>query len=131
MSAPPTRRALVALLVVSSLAFGGCLTLDPAAETDTSQSDVFADVSATESWSGPGVRTEVTLRSTDAVEDVTTLTVVDESGKTFYTTTVDPGERTLTFSLPAHQNVTLVASDSVNSSTVETLNVTTTGERVF
>lgn len=113
------------------LAFGGCLTVGPTAEADTSGSAVFESVSATESWSGTGVRTQVTLKSTPEAGTVTTISVVEASGRTFRTTKLDPGQTTVILSLPAHANVTLVASDSVNSSTVGTLNVTTGGDRVF
>ncbi|ELZ33378.1 hypothetical protein C474_04840 [Halogeometricum pallidum JCM 14848] len=122
---------LAAFLVVCSVAFGGCLTVGPTAEADTSDSAVFERVSATEPWSGTGVRTRVTLKSTPEAGTVTTISVVEASGRTFRTTELDPGQTTVILSLPAHANVTLVASDSVNSSTVGTLNVTTGGERVF
>ncbi|MDS0299705.1 hypothetical protein NDI76_13230 [Halogeometricum sp. S1BR25-6] len=124
------RRSLVALLVVSTLAFGGCLTVGPTVEADTGGSAVFDRVSATESWSGTGVRTAITLKSTPAVEDVTTISVVDESGRTFLTTTVHPGQTRVVVSLPAQSNATVVASDSVNSSTVEKLNVTVGGNAI-
>lgn len=123
-------RVILAMLVVFSLSLGGCLTLNPSVSADTSNSTVFKSVSATEPWSGPGVRVNATLRSSNDAGNVTTLTVIEENGRTYQTISVGSGQTTVILSLPAHQNATIVASNSVNSTTIEKLNVTTGGDKI-
>lgn len=130
MSAVSRGPVLLAATVAFALVSGGCLTLDPAVSADTGNSTVFEDVSATESWSGPGVRVNATLRSTPEARDVTTITVVKENGRTYWTFGVDSGQTTVILSLPANQNATIVASNSVNSTTIEKLNVTASGTEI-
>ncbi len=131
MSGSSYTRICVATILVFTLSLSGCVTVDPVVTADTSDSTVFKQVSATEPWSGSGVRTEATLRPSDEAKNVTTITVIKENGRTFQTTSVDSGQTTVILSLPAHQNVTLVASNSVNSTTIEKLNVTTSGDKIL
>lgn len=123
------RTLLVTTLVVALL--GGCLTLGPTVDGPFEDSTVFERVTPTESWSGPGVRVTATLRSTPDASDVTTISVIRADGQPYHTTSLDPGQSTVVFSLPADERVTIVASNSVNSTTIETLNVTTGGDRVL
>ena len=132
MSRSSRRRVLLATVVVFALAFSGCLTLNPTvATTDTNNSAVFADLSPTESWSGATVRTNATLQSTSAASNVTTITVIQENGRVYSTKSVDSGQSTVILSLPPNQNATIVASNSVNSTTISTVNVTTSGNKLF
>jgi|AntDeeMetagen134_2_1112570.scaffolds.fasta_scaffold04519_2 hypothetical protein len=131
MSNPSWRRVLVAALVVAGLAFGGCLTLDPSITAETSDSAVFESVSATEPWTGSGVRVNATLRSTGAAGNVTQLTVIKANGRSFQTIGVDPGQATVVFTVPANRNATIVASNTANSTTIETVNVTAGGNEVL
>lgn len=125
------RRVLAALVVVAGVWSGGCLTLAPGVEADTGGSAVFASVSVDESWAGSHVRATVTLTDAPAAKNVTRITVVTEDGVPFAGADLEPGQRTVVLELPANANATLVATDTVNGTTVETLNVTTTGEEVF
>jgi hypothetical protein len=99
--------------------------------TDTNNSAVFEELSPTGFWTGPSVRTNATLQSTSAASNVTTITVVQENGRVFSTTSVASGQSTVILPLPSNQNATLVASNSVNSTTISTVNVTTGGSKLF
>jgi hypothetical protein len=99
--------------------------------TDTDNSAVFEEFSATGSWTGPSVRTNATLQSTSAASNVTTITVVRENGRVFSTKNVGSGQSAVILSLPSNQNATIVASNSVNSTTISTVNVTTGGDKLF
>ncbi|AUV83826.1 hypothetical protein C2R22_00390 [Salinigranum rubrum] len=126
----PHKRALLTTIVACSLVFSGCLTLSPTVSADTNNSTVVEHISATEPWSGPGIRTKISLKSSDNGSNVTTITAIEEDGQTFQSTQVDAGQTTVILSLPAHQDAILVASNSVNSTTIEKLNVTTSGRKV-
>jgi hypothetical protein len=130
MPVTPPSRTLLAAVLVCSLVLGGCLTLSPTVSADTSDSAVFEDLSPTESWSGAGIRVNATLRSTSAASNVTTITVVQENGRTYETVEVDSGQSTVILTLPPNARATLVASNSVNSTTIEELNVTTGGTEI-
>jgi hypothetical protein len=131
MSKTPTGRALLAAMVVCSLALGGCLTLDPTVSADTDDSAVFEDLSVTESWSGSSVRVNATLRSTPEATNVTTITVIRANGRPYETKSVESGQSTVILTLPSNADATVVASNSVNATTVDTLNVTTGGNRLL
>ena len=130
MSKTPAGRALLAAMVVCSLALGGCLTLDPTVSADTDDSAVFEDLSVTESWSGSSVRVNATLRSTPEATNVTTITVIRANGRPYETKSVESGQSTVILTLPSNADATVVASNSVNATTVDTLNVTTGGNRL-
>jgi hypothetical protein len=125
------RQVLVVVLVVGCLSLGGCLTLNPSVTPETTNSTVFETFSINESWASQRIQTSATLTASPAAKNVTQITVVGENGKTFSTRTVDPGQTTVILQLPPNQNVTLVASDTVNGTTVATLNVTTSGNKIF
>jgi hypothetical protein len=131
MSKTPVGRALLAATVVCSLALGGCLTLDPTVSADTDDSAVFEDLSVTESWSGSSVRVNATLRSTPEATNVTTITVIRANGRPYETKSVESGQSTVILTLPSNADATVVASNSVNATTVDTLNVTTGGNRLL
>ncbi|WP_435076356.1 hypothetical protein [Halococcus sp. AFM35] len=124
-------RVLVAALLVCSLAFGGCLTLDPTVSADTNDSAVFERISVDESWASQRVRATATLASSPAAGNVTQITVVTENGKTFSTVNTDPGQTSVVLELPANRDSTLVASDTVNGTTIEKLNVSTGGNKLL
>lgn len=126
-----TARTLVALLLVIVLTFSGCLTLSPSVTADTDASPVFDTVSTDEPWGGQHVRTDATLESSPEASNVTTITVIDESGQSYSTVSVDSGQTAVSVWVPTNQNSTLVASNSVNSTTIDTMNVTTTGEQTL
>jgi hypothetical protein len=130
MSETVSGRALLAALLVGSLAFSGCLTLSPTVSADTSDSIVFEDLSPTESWSGSGIRVNATLKSTSAASNVTSIAVIQGNGRTYETVDVDSGQSTVILTLPPNAQATLVASNSVNSTTIEELNVTTGGSEI-
>lgn len=130
MAETSLRRALLATVIVCSLVFSGCITLNPTVSANTSASAVFEGLSATEPWAGSGIRVNATLRSTSAASNVTTITVIQENGRPYGTTSVASGQSTVILTLPTNANATLVASNSVNSTTIETLNVTTGGNEI-
>ena len=125
------RRVLVAAVVISSLAFGGCLTLDPTVSVEPNNSTVFESVSVDEPWSSQRVRANATLSSSPDAGNVSQITVIRENGVTFSTTNTDPGQTSVTLQLPANENSTVVSSDSTNGTTIEELNVTTGGNRLL
>jgi hypothetical protein len=124
-------RVLVAAMVVCSLGFGGCLTLDPTVSADTNDSAVFESISVSESWASQRVRANAILSSSPEAGNVTQITVVKENGKTFSTVNTDPGQTNVILQLPTNRNATLVASDTVNGTTIEKLNVTTDGNNIL
>ena len=130
MSETVSGRALLATLLVCSLVLGGCLTLSPTVSADTNDSAVFEDLSPTESWSASGIRVNATLGSTPAASNVTSTAVIQGNGRTYETVDVASGQSTVILTLPPNANATLVASNSVNSTTIGTLNVTTGGNEI-
>ena len=128
---PSGRRALLAVVLVVALSTSGCLTLDPTVSANVGESTVFDSLTATEPVTGPGVRVNATLSSTPDASNVTTITIIKENGRTYGTTSVDSGQSTVILSLPANSNATIVASNSVNSTTIEELNVTTGGNKLL
>jgi hypothetical protein len=129
----PTARqqALMAVLVIGLLALGGCLTYNPAVTMETTTSSVFENVSVTESWASGRIRATAHLTSSPAAGNVTQITVIRENGKSFSTSSVDPGQTSVLIMLPPNQNATLIASDTINGTTLATLNVTTSGTTLF
>jgi hypothetical protein len=125
------RQMLVAVLVLGSLTLGGCLTLNPSVTPETTDSSVFKNFSVNESWASQRIQTTATLTSSPAANNVTQITVIGENGKTFSTRQVDPGQTTVILQLPPNEHATLVASDTINGTTLATLNVTTGGNKVF
>jgi hypothetical protein len=117
--------------LVGALAFSGCLTLDPSLTANTTNSSVFEDFSVSESWATNKIPVETTLTSTPAAGNVTTITVIQKNGRTFSTHQIESGQTRVILSVPPNQNATLVASNSVNSTTIEKINVSTTGNKLF
>ena len=126
------RRFLAALPLTAGLALGGCLTLNPTVSADTDDSAVFEKISTSEPWVSGRIKTSVILASNATSEQsVTDLTVTTESGKSFDSTTVASGQTSgLTLYLPAGENATITATDSVNGTTVETQTVSTGGNEL-
>ena len=122
---------LLTLLVLFGFTVSGCLTLDPSVTADTSGSTVFKSLSADEPWASEHVRVNATLRSTPAAGNVTLITVIGENGQKHSTVSVAPGQTVVPLWVPASRNSTLVVSNSVNSTTLGTLNVTSGGNKVF
>lgn len=125
-----TYRLLVALLVVVALSASGCLTLSPSVNAQTEGSTVFESLSTDEPWGGQHVRVNATLRSTPDAGNVTTISIVGESGQAYSTVSVGSGESTVILWVPMNQNSTLVASNSVNSTTLDEQNVSATGNTI-
>ena len=126
----PLTRTLLAVALVGALAFSGCLTLDPSLTANTANSTVFESVSVNESWATQRVRANATLTNSSDAANVTQITVINEAGRTFSTTETSPGQTSVILQFPANQNATLVASDTVNGTTIEKLNVTTGGNEI-
>jgi quinol monooxygenase YgiN len=131
MRPPARRQVLVTALVIGSLALSGCLTYNPSVTMETTDSTVFDTISVTESWASGRVRATAHLTSSPAAGNVTQITVIRDNGETFSTRPVDPGQTTVILHLPPNQNATLVASDTINGTTLATLNVTTSGNTLF
>lgn len=129
--ATTTRKAVLSVVLIVVSSFSGCLTLGPTVTADTDNSTVFKDLSSTEAWAGQAVRVRATLKSSGDAANVTQITIIKENGRTFQTQTIDPGQTTVVLILPVNQNATIVSSNSVNSTTIEELNVTTEGNRII
>lgn len=129
----PRRRFLAALPLAAGLGLGGCLTLDPTVDADTAGSAVFEEIATDESWASGRVRASITLAANATSEqDVTDLTVTTENGKSFDSTTVSSGQsRGLTLYLPAGENATITATDSINGTTIESQSVKAGGDELF
>lgn len=127
------RRFLAALPPAAALTLGGCLTLSPTVSANTDDSAVFEEITTSEPWVSGRVKTSVTLASNATSEQsVTDLSVTTESGKSFDSTTVASGQTSgLTLYLPAGENATITATDSVNGTTIETHTVETGGDELF
>jgi hypothetical protein len=123
------RRALAIVLVVV-LVSSGCLTLGPSISADTGGSAVFESVTVDEPWASEHVRVNATLRSTPAAGNVTTITIIGENNQQYDTVSVGSGQTVVPLWLPTGRNATLVASNSVNSTTLGTLNVSTGGNQL-
>ncbi len=123
------RRAL-AVLVVVVVASSGCLTLGPSIAADTGESAVFESLSVEEPWASGHVRVNATLASTPAAGNVTTITIIGADGRKYDTVSVASGQSVVSLWIPTNRNATLVSSNSVNSTTLDTLNVSTGGNRL-
>lgn len=131
MRSTVSRQMFLVVLVVGSLTLGGCLTLNPSVTPETTNSSVFEHFSTNESWASQRIQTTATLTDSPAAANVTQITVIGENGKTFSTRRVDPGQTTVILQFPPNENATLVVSDTINGTTIETLNVTTGGNTLF
>lgn len=125
------RAVLVSLLMVVVLTSSGCLTLSPSVTANTDGSAVFKSVSTNEPWAGDHVRVNVTLRSTPTAGNVTTIIIIGENNRQYDAVSVASGQTVVPLWVPANQNSTLVATNSVNSTTLGTLNLTSTGTKLF
>jgi hypothetical protein len=125
------RIIFLTLVVVLSFTVSGCLTLNPSVTADTSQSAVFENLSTDEPWASDHVRVNATLRSTPAAGNVTSIIIIGENGQKYASVSVASGQTVVPLWVPANRNSTLVATNSVNSTTIGTLNITTSGNRVF
>lgn len=131
-ASPQYRRALAAVVVAAVLLSSGCLTVGPTVTADTGGSPAFDSLSSTESWSGGQVRTSVTLAPNATTDQgVSKLVIVSEGGTSYYTTTLDSGETAATIYLPANQEVTLLAVNTVNGSVVDSITVRTDGDKLL
>lgn len=132
MRSTARRQVLVTVLVVGSLMVGGCLTLDPTVGVDTANATVFKNASTTEPWVSGRVGTSITLTdNATTTQDVTKLAVISKSGSTFDTVMLDSGQTSATVYVPANQNATIVAIDTVNGTVIETRTITASGNKVI
>ena len=130
MDSRSRRKDLLTVLLAALFVLSGCLTLNPSITVADSNSTVFKNITVTESWSSQRVRAKATLSTSPDANNVTRITVIDESGKPFSTIERVAGQTRIIFDLPVNQNVTLVATDVPNGTTIETLNITTNGDTV-
>lgn len=128
----PRRHLLVVLAIVLVSGLGGCLTVSPTVSMQTDDSTVFKNVSTTEPWVSGRMKASVTLTSdATTTEGVTKLVVISESGSDFDTATLEGGQTSVIVYLPANQNATIAAVDTVNGTVVETRTVTTGGNKIL
>ena len=126
---PRAPRRTLAILLVIVLVSSGCLTIGPSVSADTSGSAVFESVTVDEPWASEHVRVNATLRSTPAASNVTTITIIGENRQAYDTISVGSGQSVVPLWIPANRNATIVASNSVNSTTLDSLNVSTDGNQ--
>jgi hypothetical protein len=125
----PNRRlcviAAVALLVVTA----GCLTVSPSISSPD-DSAVFERVSTVSEWGTSSVQGSVTLTPAATTEmGVTRLNVIREDGSSFYATSVDAGQTSVSLPIPTGTRSRIVAVNTVNGTVVDTYNVTVRGTR--
>lgn len=117
--------AAVALLVVTA----GCMTVNPSIRS-SGDSEVFERVSTTSEWGTSSVQASVTLTPAATTSmGVTRLNVITQSGESFYTTTVDSGQTSVSLPVPTGTRSRIVAVNTVNGTVVETYNLTVVGSR--
>jgi hypothetical protein len=97
----------------------------------TDDSAVFEEVTVDEPWASNHVWANATLASTPAARNVTTVSVIQENGRVFSTHQVTAGQTAVRLALPTDRTATLVAANTVNSTTIEETNVTVTGTGPF
>lgn len=127
---PGTPRRVLTVFVVLIVVCSGCLTLGPSIAADADESAVFESVSVDEPWASGHVRANATLAATPVASNVTTITIIGEDGQEYDTVSVASGQTLVPLWVPAGRNATLVAANSVNSTTLGTLNVSTGGNRL-
>ena len=125
------RRLGVFLAVVGLVICGGCITAQPTIDTTETSPNVFESISTTDAWGTSSIQASVTLApSATTSEGVTSLSVVSENGSSFYTTTIDPGQTSVTLPVPTDMPATIVATNTVNGTTVDTANLTVSGRTI-
>ncbi|WP_114576656.1 hypothetical protein [Saliphagus sp. LR7] len=125
-----TRNASTAVFVVAALVvMGGCLTVSPTVETG--DSDTFRNVTTDNQWGTSSVQATVTFSSSATTADgVSRVNVITESGGSFYSTTLDAGQTTVSLPLPTGAPATLYAVNTTSGSVVATQNVTVEGSTI-
>ncbi|WP_117595473.1 hypothetical protein [Haloprofundus halophilus] len=128
MERPTAWPRKLAVFTVVLLACSGCLTVQPTVSLQTSDATVFENVSTTDRWGTASVDASVTLTSEATTQrGVTKVSVISESGKSFYTTTVDTGQTDVSVVLPTGQTAQIYAVNTVNGTVVARQNVTIGG----
>lgn len=98
---------------------------------NTTNSTVFEDASVSGSWASGQVTTAIDLTVNATTEEgVTQLNVIDSKSETL-TTTLDSRESSATVLFPVNGPATVVAVNTINGTTVESHNVTVTGDTLF
>ncbi|MFC4986226.1 hypothetical protein [Saliphagus infecundisoli] len=100
--------------------------MSPTVETD--DSDTFRNVTTDSQWGTSSVQATVTFSSSATTADgVNRVNVITESGGSFYSTTLDAGQTTVSLPLPTETPATLYAVNTTGGSVVATQNVTVGG----
>lgn len=119
------KRILIVLLLAIMCA--GCVTTQPTLNLTTNDPAVFKNVSTADPWGTSSLQTTVTLApGATTSEGVTDLSVVTASGSSFYTTSLDPGQTSVMLPLPTGSSQ-IIATNTINGTTVGTANVTISG----
>ena len=120
------RKSVLALLVIA-IVCGGCVTAQPTLDSTTNDPTVFESISTADPWGTSSLQTSITLApGATTSEGVTDLSVVTANGSSFYTTTVDAGQTSVTLPLPMGTSQ-IIATNTINGTTVGTANVTVSG----
>ena len=123
-----SRPRLLVLVAVVALVGSGCVTAQPAITVESTNSTVFEGFSTADSWGTSSVQASISLTPRATTDlGVTKVSVVTESGKSFYTTSVDAGQTSVTTPLPTGTTATVVAVNTVDGTTVGTANVSVSG----
>lgn len=114
----PSRRRVVvgtaglAASALGSTALAGCVTVSPRIEADLSGSEVFASISATESWAASRTTATVGLTPQATRSGGVRELVVVSDGSTVTTVEVDTGQTNVSnVSFPATGTASLLAID--------------------
>lgn len=122
-----TRRSRGAALLCLLLVVGsGCLTVQPDVRSDPTGSPVFENVSTTDEWGTTSVQVTVHLTPSATDRGVTKLSVISHDGASFYSTTVESGQRIVSLPVPTGESQ-IYAVNTVNGTVVATTNVTVGG----
>ncbi len=115
---------LTTLLVISA----GCVTVNPAIESSSNGSNVFKNVTTSNEWGTSSIHASITLSPNATTEmGVSRLNVITSSGSSFYSTTVDSGQTSVSMPLPSGGSAQIIAVNTINGSVVDTYNITVTG----
>ncbi|KTG11528.1 hypothetical protein AUR64_03220 [Haloprofundus marisrubri] len=131
MKSTTPRRRTLAVLTLALLVCSGCLTVQPTVSVQTSDGPTFKSVTTNDEWGTSGIDASVTLSSAATTEQgVTKVSVITAEGESFYTTSVDTGQTSVSVVLPTNQTAQLYAVNTVNGTVVARQNVTISGTTV-
>lgn len=114
-------------MLAVAIVCGGCITTQPALDSTTNDSAVFESVSTADPLGTSSLQASITLvPGATTSKGVTALSVVTANGSSFYTTSIDSGQTSVTLPIPTGTS-RVIATNTVNGTTVGMATVTVSG----